>query len=121
MSLKQAIHEADRAWPNGCGLEEKCRWLTLLDWRVFGEVLQSCEGPLPDYGGYEAAAGDPVLLVPDSHRDVYACWLEAQIHYANGELERYNNAVRRFNAAFRDFRNHWFRTHRPKGAKRRYF
>ncbi len=122
MTLKQAIHTADRAWPNSCALEEKCRWLTLLDWRVMGEILQNCEGELPAYDGYDPQGlSDPILLIPNSHRDVYHYWLEAQLHYANGELERYNNAIRNFNTAYREFRNHWFRTHRPKGRTRRYF
>ena len=122
MTLMEAIHEIDAAKPNTCPVEEKRRWISQLDWKVYGEIMESHEGTLPSFSGYEQdQPADPVLLIPDSHREVYRYWLEAQIDYANGELTRYNNAITNYNTAYRAFRNHYNRRHRPKGVKRRYF
>lgn len=40
----------------------------------------------------EDTGEDTVLLVQPPYDELYRHYVEAQIHYANGEMERYNNA-----------------------------
>lgn len=41
-------------------------------------------------------------------------YVEAQIHYANGEMERYNNACAAWNNALLTYRDFWCRSHMPR-------
>lgn len=56
---------------------------------------------------------DTVLLVPAPYDEMYLRWLEAQIDYYNGEDERHNNAIMRFNNAYEGYKKHYTRTHMP--------
>jgi hypothetical protein len=47
--------------------------------------------------------------------------MEAQVDYHNDENERYNNAIDMFNTAYDGFKNHYNRTHMPKGKKFKFF
>ena len=44
-----------------------------------------------------------------------------QNDYYNGEMDKYNNAMAMFYAAYDGFKNHYNRTHMPKGQKIKYF
>ncbi|MFQ9052979.1 MAG: hypothetical protein ACLR5H_07240 [Oscillospiraceae bacterium] len=67
---------------------------------------------------------------PTSWRTRRRCWrrhrydglyrhhVEAQIHYANGELERYNNAMALWNNGLMTLRDHWCRGHMPRRQAR---
>ena len=54
------------------------------------------------------------LLAPAPYDGLYRHYVEAQIHYANGELERYNNAMALWNNGLMTLRDHWCRGHMPR-------
>lgn len=53
------------------------------------------------------------LLAKAPHDVMYLRFLEAQIHYYNGEIDRYNNTLAAFNAAYGSFCDYYLRTHKP--------
>ena len=61
------------------------------------------------------------LLVPAPFDEVYLRWLEAQIDYANGEYDKYNNAILMYQTAYDGYANYYNRTHMPVGRKMDYF
>jgi CobQ-like glutamine amidotransferase family enzyme len=61
------------------------------------------------------------LLIPAPYDKAYLLWMEAQIHYYNGEYDKYNNATDMFYEAYNGFKNHYNRTHMPKGKKFKFF
>ena len=54
------------------------------------------------------------LLAPAPYDGLYRHYVEAQIHYANGELERYNNAMALWNNGLMTLRDYWCREHLPR-------
>ena len=51
------------------------------------------------------------MLAQSPYDAMYGRYVEAQIHYANGETERYNNAGMAWNQGFLEFRNYFNRQH----------
>ena len=80
----------------------------LIDPSLFPEAAE-----LPD----ELADAAP-LLAPAPYDGLYRHYVEAQIHYANGELERYNNAMALWNNGLMTLRDHWCRGHMPRRQAR---
>ena len=54
----------------------------------------------------ETVTGDTVLTVEPPFDEMYRHFVEAQIHYANGEMDRYNNAVLAWSGLFTAYRDH---------------
>ena len=61
-----------------------------------------------------AATDAAELLAPTPYDGLYRHYVEAQIHYANGEMERYNNACAAWNNALLTYRDFWCRSHMPR-------
>ena len=123
MTINDVITRIDALKPNTYSVEDKIRWLSELDGIIKVKIIDTHEGgESVSFSGYP---GDcdlmTELLVPAPYDDVYIYWLEAQIDYANGEYNKYNNSRERYNAVYADFRNYYNRTHMPKGAKFKFF
>lgn len=121
MTTTQAIKRADSMVPNTYTHPEKLRWLTVLDRRIQGEIIDRYEG-----GGntapreYEEDAIDSELLVPPPYDEMYIHWIAAMIHYANGEMPRYNNSLARFDADYIAFAQQYAQDHMPRTSGRRF-
>lgn len=123
MTISQAINRTDGLIHNTYSQEEKVRWLSMVDASVKEQLIDTHEDP-PEcqFEGYGPGTSlDTVLLVPEPYSDLYVRWLEAQIHYYNGEYGKYNAALSMYNAAFGAYVNHYNRNHMPKGQQFRYF
>ena len=123
MTIMGAINHVDAVKPNGYSQTEKVKWLSTLDGIVKAEIIDTHEGgesvPFEEYG--ETTALTKELLIPHPYDDVYIKWLEAQIDYANGEYNKYNNSITLYNKAFADYERAYNRTHMPIGKKIKYF
>ena len=76
-----------------------------------GQVLAQVDDLLPNsYPGEQKRR----WLRPAPYDGLYRHYVEAQIHYANGELERYNNAMALWNNGLMTLRDHWCRGHMPR-------
>lgn len=57
---------------------------------------------------------DPDLLMPEGFDSIYYLYLMAMIDDANEETVLYQNDFAVFNAAYKEARQRWMRTHHPK-------
>lgn len=111
----EVLAEVDELLPNSYPMPQKRRWLRQAEGFVAREVCRSHQGgetlPIP-----EELTDETALLAPEPYHGLYRHYVEAQIHYANGELERYNNAVALWNNGLVTLRDFWCREHMPRRA-----
>ena len=106
----QVLSQVDALLPNQYTLEEKRRWLQQAEGFVCEEILHETLG--------ETFSDETELRVPPPYDELYRFYLEAQIHYANGETARYNSAAGLWNNAFLTYRDYRARTAAPEGGAR---
>lgn len=107
LTAAEVLSQVDTLLPNQYTAAEKLRWLRQAEGFVRREIL--CDGiELPDI------SMETELLVPAPYDELYRYYLEAQIHYANAEMTRYNNASTAWNNAFLTYRDYHARTAMPK-------
>lgn len=112
MTLLEALHNLDEHLPNTLEEAEKIQWLSRLDTMAAG-VMQSYEQAEPFEGYTMESPRDTVLRIPAPYDECYGRYLEAELHYRQGEIDRYNNAIVLFNNAFSAFRRAVCREHIP--------
>jgi hypothetical protein len=105
MTVSDCIQIVDSYEPNAYDLENKCRWVRECEGKVYSEIFLQQPigfhaGPLAMILGYE-------LAIPAPYNKIYPRYLQAMIHYANGEYDRYANSMQMFNDAWADL-NIWF-------------
>lgn len=123
MTLREAIARADALRPNGFSYAQKLAWLSALDGAVTAEVINTHEGgEWVRFSGYtESTPPETALLIPPPYDEAYLRHLEAQMDYANGEFDRYNNSNAMYSAVYGAFVSFYNRTHMPCGEKKRYY
>lgn len=125
MKIQEAIAEVDNLKPNMYGEDEKIRWLSRLDSRIWQDIVlthKRLEGETPEsFSPYTVEDGEKELLVGEPYDEIYVRWLEAQIDYSNMEYDSFNNSNAVFEALFSAFRNAYNRSHMPLGTVKRYF
>lgn len=122
MKIKEAIAGVDSLNHNTYLRDDKIKWLSRLDSMVKTEVIDTHKGGENiKFTGYDDLTDDGTeLLVQAPYDEVYLRWLEAQIHYHNGEYDKYNNAIILFNTAFDEYKAYYTRTHLPVSSGRRF-
>jgi len=112
MTILEAITQADALGPNTWSRKQKVLWLGQLEELVRELVVDAHPGSIP---GFPHWAGDRdlshELFMPAPFDMAYIHWLEAQIHYANDEPERYNAAMAQFQSIFSAFQASYHRSH----------
>ena len=123
MTLSDAIARTDALRPNSFTRRQKLDWLSALDGAVTAELINTHEGgEWVKFEAYtEESAPDTRLLGPPPYEEVYLRYLEAQMDYANGEFDRFNNSNAMYAAAWTAFANYYNRTHMPRGGKKKYY
>ena len=107
LTAGRMLGRVDALLPNQHSREEKMRWLAEAEGFVLREV-QQLAGALPEVTeGY-------VLTAEAPYDQMYRYYVEAQIHYANGETVRYNNAAAQWNNAFLTYKDYCCRTAAPR-------
>ena len=109
VTAKQVLDRVDALAPNGYERGEKLRWLAQAEGFVLREIGHQT-GELPDM------TETTVLTAPVPYDEMYRHYVEAQIHYANGETARYNSAAGLWNNAFLTYREYRARTAAPEGG-----
>ena len=112
MTVGQVLAQVDDLLPNSYPGEQKRRWLRQAEGFVLEEVVRVHEGGqgavLP--GELTDAAE---LLAPAPYDGLYRHYVEAQIHYCNGEMARYNSAAASWNNGLLTYRDYVCRTAAP--------
>lgn len=120
MKIIEAINQIDSLKPNTYSVKQKIYWLSQLESMVKRLVIDTHEGGenIPFDGFTEDTDTNTVLFMPAPFDMAYIYWLEAQIHYANEDIDMYNSAILMFNTAFNEFKSYYKRTHVSKGCGR---
>lgn len=118
MRIREAIDQVVSRLGNAYDQKDMISWLDRLDRRVKTLIIDTHEGAdAVVFSGYdERTDQDTVLLVAAPFDEMYLRYLEAQIYYADNEIERYNNAIDIFNTVWEEFRNWYNREHMPLGC-----
>lgn len=122
MRINEAINRLDSLQFNTYSQEDKVDWLSRLDNMVKKQIIDTHEGAESvSFSGYTADTPlDTVLLIPAPYDECYLLWMEAQIHYHNGEYDKYNNAIIMFNTSFEAYQRHYNSIHKPVSHGRRF-
>lgn len=115
MTIIEAIDKTDASKPNTYEQVEKIRWLSNLEWTIKREIIDTHEGGEKiEFNGYtEDTPNETQLIVPAPYDELYIKWLEAQIDYANGEINKYNASIAMYNTYLTSFANYYNRNHMP--------
>jgi len=117
MKAMDAIRQVDSLAPNQYGVEQKLRWLALLDGQIYEEVMCAYEGRPEKPGAY--STGEEELLVPMPYAEgIYGRYLQAMIAAENFESAKYNQQIILYNAAYQQFRDWVCRNGRHKNRGR---
>jgi len=120
MKIMEAINQIDSLKPNTYNVKQKIIWLSQLESMVKRLVIDTYEGGenIPFDGFTEGTDTGTTLFMPAPFDVAYVYWLEAQIHYANEDIDMYNSAIMMFNAAFGEYKADYKRNHVSKGTGR---
>lgn len=123
MTIIEAITRIKTLKPNTFLQQDIIRWLSVLDGIIKKEIIDTHEGGEDViFNGYnEQSDLTQEMLVPAPYDDIYLRWLEAQMDYANGEYNKYNNSMVVYNESYTNFARFYNRTHMPKGKKFKFF
>ncbi len=90
-------------------------WLSRVDGRVKREVLDTHEGPVCSFTGYDPDISlDTELLVKEPYAELYGHYVDAQIALENIQQEEYSCHAILFEQAWSEFRNDYNRNHLHK-------
>lgn len=114
MTIREAIDRANGMEFNTCTDAEKIAWLSRLDERV--ALLVHNTGSAGDPWYAEDTDKDTKLMIPSPFDEIYIHWLVAQINYANGEIDKYNNAIALYNTEYEGYSDWYHRNNKPRGS-----
>ena len=106
MTAGQMLGRVDALLPNQYGREEKMQWLAQAEGFVLREAEQ-VTGALPQ------VTEEYALTAEAPYDELYRHYVEAQIHYCNGEMARYNSAAANWNNGLLTYRDYVCRTTAP--------
>ena len=116
MTLLQVIRTVDDIKPNAFADETKTTWINECEGLVQTEVLLWAPEEILAYT-FEKDQGTELLVRPP-HDKLYGAYLAAQIDFANGEYDKYQNTMQMFKSYFGEFMR-WFATnYRPADTHR---
>lgn len=110
MVVNDILSLVDELKPNQYDDFVKMGWVETLDRRIYNDIVKT---HYSDYVIPEAYDMQTELIAEDEYCDVYKHYVIAMIDYHNNETDRYMNSMQMFNASYKDFADHYNRTHRP--------
>ena len=121
MTIMEAIKACEERRAGQTTDEEKLRWLSHLDGRIWCEVSGARVGraEMPVYGADTDLETE--LLVGAPYDALYPTYLEAEIDLACGEIARYNNGSAVVTALLDAYAAHCHRAHLCAPHALRYF
>ena len=114
MTVNEIIADVDLKEPNSYSSDEKLRWLSALDGKIFAEVLQTHEGleEGASFTPYSTGAETPLIPFPYCE-GIYTHYLIAMIAASNAETARYNQQIALYNAEYSQWWSAYHAAHLP--------
>ena len=114
MTIREAIDEVTNIRPAAYDDSFMVKWLSRCEAYLDQEIVRRYQGACKPFHGFPSDVDENTkLLAWEPHDSLYVHWLEAQIHYANGDIDKYNNAITMFNTEVESFRREYARRHKP--------
>ncbi len=112
-TIGQILSQVDENVPNAFSQQTKVDWISELDGKIAADVFLMGIGEIRQlrYRLPEDLKSEPLVSFP--HDGIYALWLEARIHYQNGEADKYQNTMQLYNASYQNFVRWFARTYEP--------
>ena len=121
-TLGAVVQGIDHLIPNSYPAEEKIRWLSSFDGRIYEEIFLPHDGAPRSFLPYEMGDLGRSMLVPEPYgMELYLAYLENTMDHYNGDTARYNNSLDRLANSYREFAGWYHRNHRPIGKTRRFW
>ena len=122
MKIKDIIDLVDLKEPNSYSENEKIKWLSDLDGKIFNEVILTHEHDADAEFTPYTAKTDELLLDAPYGEDIYVHYVIARIAAGNAEVSRYNQQIAMYNAAYSQWWNNFNANTRPlhKGHRFRF-
>ncbi len=122
MTLGEVIAKAPQYRPNNKAEDSDIiRWVNEVDSRVKTDIEDAYHFTRPFIPYTMATPATTVLRVEPPFDRVYEYWICASIDLLQGDYERYNESIQRFNNAFEEYSGYFARTRMPKHHRVRYF
>ena len=120
MKICEAISQINSLKPNTYSDKQKIYWLSQVESMIKRLVIDAHEGgeQISFAGFTEDTSTETELFMPEPFSMGYVYWLEAQIHYANEDIDMYNSAIMMFNASFSEYKADYKRNHVSRGTGR---
>ena len=99
MTVQDCIDYVDSIEPNAYTNAQKTGWLNEVEGKVYTQLFL--------VQPYEFKQTPQTLALPAPYDRMYSRYLQAMIHYANGEYDRYANSMAMFNEVWAEA-NRWF-------------
>ena len=99
MTVQDCIDYVDSIEPNAYTNAQKTGWLNEVEGKVYTQLFL--------VQPYEFKQTPQTLALPAPYDRMYSRYLQAMIHYANGEYDRYQNSMALFNEVWAEA-NRWF-------------
>ena len=106
MKIQDIITLVDLKEPNSYTDNEKIKWLSDLDGKIFNEVILTHEHEDVEFTPYTAKT-DELLIGAPYGEDIYVHYVIARIAAGNAEVARYNQQIAMYNAAY----SQWWNKH----------
>jgi hypothetical protein len=101
MKLINAIEDFDNCRSNQLSAEQKIKWISELDHKIFCEYLQA-RGEESFLGYSSLTPCETVLKAPEEYSEIYSLYLNMKLDYLNGEITRFNNSTQLFNRLYKE-------------------
>lgn len=111
ITVQEVLTMVDTLLPNQYTQQQKLRWLSQAEGYVRREICGERDA-LPELTTASA------LTVEAPYDELYRYYVEAQIHYANGETAHFNNAAAAWNSGFIAYRDYLARREVPAASAR---
>lgn len=114
MKVMDIIDRVDMLEPNQYPAEQKIRWLSALDGKIFEEIICTHDDPvIESFVRYETGREELIIGEPYGE-DIYYNYLQMKIAAENSEANRYNRRASMFASLYQEWVNYYNRTHLPR-------
>lgn len=112
-TIRNIVDRVDELRPNQYSEAMKLAWLSELEGKIAADVMLMRIDEIRnlEYSHPESMEAEPLVTYP--HQEVYVYWLMAQIDFANGEYNKYQNSMEMYNQYFGNYVRWFANTYEP--------
>lgn len=112
-TIREILDQVDELRPNAFSEKLKMAWISELDGKIAADVMLMSIDDIRQirYSYPENMDSEPLVGFP--HDGIYLYWLQAQIDYANGEYNKYQNSMEMYNEHYSNFVRWFANTYKP--------